>query len=174
MKAIADCLVHGHFSGFSCLRPAAAQRIWIFQESLLSYWYRLDTQLKTILQRLSDITTYELEAQLTSASIVSDVIANPNEVSPYRTRSMTNGIKQCRHYILWMANEYELAGPKVMPAELIHHPSNNGRFKEKTIRNTLADLRKRGLLSSHRHDGDVLTLSGRKELERLNAVIGLA
>ena len=34
VKAITDCLIHGHFSGFSCLRPAAAQWIWIFQESL--------------------------------------------------------------------------------------------------------------------------------------------
>ncbi|QPN67247.1 IS110 family transposase [Synechococcus sp. CBW1006] len=34
VKAITDCLIHGYFSGFSCLRPAAAQWIWIFQESL--------------------------------------------------------------------------------------------------------------------------------------------
>jgi hypothetical protein len=61
-----------------------------------------------------------------------------------------------------------------MPAELINHSSNDGRFKEKTIRNTLGDLRKRELLCSDRHDGEVLTLFGRKELERLNAVIGLA
>jgi hypothetical protein len=57
---------------------------------------------------------------------------------------------------------------------LIHHPRNDGRFKEKTIRNTLADLRKRGLLGSDQHDGEVLTLFGRKELERLNVVVGLA
>ena len=114
-----------------------------------------------------------LEAQLTSASIVFDVIANPNEVSPYRMRTMATGIKQCRHYILWMANEYQRAGQKLTPAELIHHPSNDGRFKEKTIRNSLADLRKRGFLCSDRHDGEVLMLFGRKELERLNAVINL-
>ncbi len=53
-------------------------------------WYRLDTLLRTMLQRLSDITTYELELQLTSASIVFDVIAIPNEISPYRTRIMVN------------------------------------------------------------------------------------
>ncbi len=73
-----------------------------------------------------------------------------------------------------MANEYERAGQRLTHAELIGHPSNDARFKEKTIRNTLADLSKRGLLCSDRHDGDVLTLFGRKDLERLNAVIGLA
>jgi hypothetical protein len=60
------------------------------------------------------------------------------------------------------------------PSDLINHPSNDGRFKEKISRNTLADLRKRGLLRSDRHDGEVLTLFGRKELERLNTAIGLA
>lgn len=131
----------------------------------------LDTAIRSMLQGLSDATTYELEPDLTSASTVFDVIANPNEVSPYQTITMVNGIKQCSHYILWMDNEYQRAGQKLTPAELIHHPSNDGRFKEKTIRNTLADLRKRGLLCSDRHDGEVLTLFGRKELERLNAVI---
>ena len=87
---------------------------------------------------------------------------------------MANGIKQCRHYILWMANEYQRAGKNMTPAELINHPSNDGRFKEKTIRNTLTDLRKRELVCSDRHDGEVLTLFGRRELERLNLVIGLA
>ncbi|WP_156797768.1 hypothetical protein [Synechococcus sp. CB0205] len=126
-----------------------------------------------MLQGLSDATTYELEPQLTSASMVFEVVANPNETSPYRTRTMANGIKQCRHYILWMTNEYQRAGEKLTPAKLIHHPSNDGRFKDETIRNTLADLRKRGLLCSDRHDGEVLTLFGRKELERLNAGNGM-
>jgi hypothetical protein len=126
-----------------------------------------------MLQNLSDLTTYEFEPELTSSSIVFDVIANPNEVSPSRTRVMANGIRQCRHYILWMACEYEHAERRLTPSELIHHPSNDGRFKEKTIRNTLTDLRKRVLVYNDRHDRDGLTLFGRKELERLNAVIGL-
>ncbi len=61
-----------------------------------------------------------------------------------------------------------------MPAELINHSSNDGRFKEETICNTLADLRKRELLCSDRHNGEMLTVFGRKELEQLNVVIGLA
>jgi hypothetical protein len=70
------------------------------------------------------------------------ISANPNEVSPFRRRAMANGIKQCRHYILWMANEYQRAGKKLAPTEMINHPSNDRRLKEKTIRNTLTDLRR--------------------------------
>jgi len=70
------------------------------EHRLRAYWYRLDTTLRTMLRDFSDATTYELEGQLLSAAIAFDVIANPHEPSPYRTREMVNRIKRCRHYIL--------------------------------------------------------------------------
>jgi hypothetical protein len=51
--------------------------------------------------------------------------------------------------------------------------SIQGRFKGKTICNTLAELRKRGMLCSDLHDRELLTLLEEKELKQLNAVIGL-
>jgi hypothetical protein len=66
---------------------------------LRRYWFRVDMTLRSMLQDLSDSITYELKSQLISTSIVFDVIANPNDLSPFRTRTIANGIKQCRHYI---------------------------------------------------------------------------
>jgi hypothetical protein len=63
---------------------------------------------------------------------------------------------------------------EVKPAELINHHSNDDRLKKNTTSNTVAELRRWGLLCNDRHQGEVLTLFGRKELERMNAVIGLA
>lgn len=140
---------------------------------IVGSWYRLGQPLMDALMAQSDAWSYKAEQKLTGPRIVFCIIANPHEVSPYRTRVMANGIKQCRHYILWMAHEYQQAGQKLTPSELISHPSNDGRFKEKTIRNSLTELRKREFLCSDRHRGEVLTLFGRKELERLNQVIGL-
>lgn len=140
---------------------------------LRGYWFRLDTTLRAMLQGLSDATTYELEGQLISAAIAFDVIANPNELSPYRTREMANGIRQSRHYILWMFNECEKAGLRVSPKLLIEHSANNGRFKEKTIYNELSAMRSRGLLATVQSYGEALTLFGHKELERQNLAIGL-
>lgn len=143
------------------------------KQRLRGYWFRLDTPLRSMLQGLSDSTTFELEGELLSASIAFDVIANPNELSPYRTRQMANGIKQCRHYVLWMFHECHEANVRVSPKLLIDHPANNGRFKEQTIYNELSAMRSRGLLATLQPYGEMLTLFGRKELERLNGVIGL-
>ena len=126
-----------------------------------------------MLQGLSDTTTYELEGQLLSATIALDVIANPNELSPYRTREMAKGIRQCRYYILWMFNECERSGVRVSPKPLIEHSANNDRFREKTIYNELSAMRSRGLLATMQPYGETLTLFGRKELERLNLALGL-
>jgi len=135
---------------------------------LRGYWFRLDAPLRSMLQGLSDATTYELEGHLLSASIAFDVIANPNELSPYRTRQMANGIRQCRHLILWMVNECHETNARVSPKLLIDHPANNGRFKEKTIYNELSAMRIRGLLASVQPSGETITLFGRQELQRLN------
>jgi len=62
---------------------------------------------------------------------------------------------------------------KVSPKLLIGHHENNNRFKEKTIYNELSEMRSRGLLATVKPYGETLTLFGRKELERLNLVIGL-
>lgn len=140
---------------------------------LRGYWYRLDTVIGTMLQGLSDVTTHELEGELRSTSIGFDVIACPSELSPYRTRQLANGIRQCRHYILWMFNECEKARMRVSPKLLIEHPANSGRFKEKTIYNELSGMRIRGLLATVQPYGERLTLFGRKELERLNLVVGM-
>jgi len=140
---------------------------------LRGYWFRLDTSLRNMLQGLSDAATHELEGELISASIAFVVISCTNEMSPYRTRQLANGIKQCRHYILWMFNECEKASVKVVPKLLIEHQANNGRFKEKTIYNELSAMRNRGLLATVKPYGETLTLFGRKELERLNLVVGL-
>lgn len=126
-----------------------------------------------MLQGLSDTTTYELEGQLLSAPIAFDVIANPHELSPYRTREMANGIRQCRHYILWMINECKKASVKVSPKLLTEHHSNNDHFKEKTMYNGLSAMRSRDLLATVNPYGETLTLLGHKELEQLNLVVGL-
>jgi len=73
-----------------------------------------------------------------------------------------------------MASAYQREWQKLTSAERIQYPSNDGIFKDKTVRNILVDVWKRGLLRSDRHDGEVLTLFGRKELERLNAGIDFA
>ena len=62
---------------------------------------------------------------------------------------------------------------RVTPKLLIEHHANNGRFKEKTIYNELSAMRTRGLLTTAQPYGETLTLFGRKELERLNLVVGL-
>ena len=143
------------------------------KQRLRGYWFRLDTAIRNMLQGLSDATTYELEGELISASIAFDVITCPNEMSLYRTLQMANGIKQCRHYILWMFYECEKASVRVSPKLLIEHHANNGRFKEKTIYNELSAMRTRGLLATVQPYGERLSLFGRKELERLNLVVGL-
>lgn len=140
---------------------------------LRAYWFKLNTPLRSILQGLSDSTTFELEGELTSASIAFDVIACPTEISPYRTRQMANGIKQCRHYILWMFSECEKSGIRVSPKLLIDHPANSGQYKEKTVYNELSALRSRAFVSSDRAHGERLTLFGKQELQRLNDRVGL-
>lgn len=122
-------------------------------------------------QDISDATTYELEASLTRATIMFNVIACPHELSLYRTRQMANGIKQCRHYILWMDNECEEAGMRVNTKLLIKHPANDDHFKEKTIYNELSTMRSSDLLCSDRHEGEILTVFGKSELSWFNVFI---
>ncbi len=119
-----------------------------------------------MLQDISDATTYELEASLTSATILFNVIACPHELSLYRTRQMANGTKQCRHYILWMVNECDQAGMRVNTNLLIKHPAIDGSFKEKTIYNELSTMRSSVLHCSDRHEGKILTVFGKSELSR--------
>jgi hypothetical protein len=72
-----------------------------------------------------------------------------------------------------MFNECEKACVWVSAKLLIEHSANNDRFKEKTIYNELRAMRTRGFLVSVQPYGEMLTLFGRKELERLNLAIGL-
>ena len=56
-------------------------------------------------QILSASIPYKLKPGLASGAIVLDVIASPDTVRPYRTRTMVYEIKQYRHYILWMEKD---------------------------------------------------------------------
>ena len=84
---------------------------------------------------------------------------------------MANGIKQCRHYILWMVNECEQAGMRVNTKLLIKHPANDGSFKEKTIYNELNTMRSSVLPCSDRHKGEILRVFGKSELSWFNVFI---
>jgi hypothetical protein len=133
-------------------------------------WFRLNHALVSFLQQESDVLLRTMGGSLINNRISLAPVVNLQE--PWQpSRSLANGIKHCRHYILWMISESMTNGEKISPALLINHPLNAGRFASKTIYNELCSLKEREMVNDHLDHGLLLTIFGINELERRNAKI---
>lgn len=133
-------------------------------------WFRLKPPLMDFLEEEGDEWTRKAEARVVGARIGMAHIVSKKEL-PYAPKHLENGIRTCRHYVLWLLNECMQNSVRVSTKALADHPANDGRFALKTIYNEVRMLEQREMVSLHRHNGLLLTLFGLKELERWNAKI---
>ena len=133
-------------------------------------WFHLSPAIVEFLQGEDDRHTYKAEASAVGARIGMAPILHPQS-QRHAPRRLANGIKVCRHYLLWLLADCMEHCEKVTARSLFGHPTNDGRFAIKTIRNELSMLVQRDMVNHDRHKGLLVTIFGLKELERLNAKI---
>jgi len=133
-------------------------------------WFHLSPAIIEFLQREDDEHTHKAEASVVGARIGMAPILHPQS-QHHAPRRLANGIKTCRHYLLWLLADCMEHCEKVTARSIFDHPANDGRFAIKTIRNELSMLAQRDMVNYHRHRGLLVTIFGLKELERLNAKI---
>ena len=133
-------------------------------------WFHLSHAIIEFLQTEDDEYTRKAEASVVGARIGMAPILHPQS-QRYAPRRLANGIKTCRHYLLWLLADCMEHCEKVTARSIFDHPTNDGRFAIKTIRNELSMLAQRDMVNHDRHRGLIVTIFGVKELERLNAKI---
>lgn len=131
-------------------------------------WFRLEPPLMEFLQKEEDQCTWKAGGPAMGARIGMALVACIETSCPVPKR-LANGIKTCRHYVLWLLNDAMQNNVKMSIKDLASHPLNNGHFALKTIYNEVRMLEQRDMIPANRDNGLLLTLFGLKELDRWNA-----
>lgn len=72
-----------------------------------------------------------------------------------------------RTFVLWAINDIATSGMSCSSKSIVHHPSNNGVYKRKTIYNNLASLIEAGLVVKTRLKEVMLSDDGQQEIDQL-------